>query len=148
MRVQGNRCCRETACASRHRPIRPRGRGIVDDRHAAGDGFGEDALSLQQRRHRRDHRAANRLTLALVVDEEEGAVPSHRAADDAAELVAAERAASPGWSTAKKFRAFSASCRKNSKTLPCNALPPDFVVRLTTPPLKRPNSAGGLLVST
>ena len=48
---------------------------------------------------------------------------------------------------AKKFRAFSASCRKNSKTLPRNALLPDLVVRLTTPPLKRPNSAGGLLLS-
>ena len=49
---------------------------------------------------------------------------------------------------AKKLRAFSdlvpeeleGACRATS-------LVPDFVVRLTTPPLKRPNSAGGLLLS-
>ncbi len=49
---------------------------------------------------------------------------------------------------AKKFRALSASFRRNSNAVPWNALPPARVVRFTTPPLKRPNSAGGLLVST
>ena len=48
---------------------------------------------------------------------------------------------------AKKLRAFSDSWRKNSKAVPRKALLPDLVVRLTTPPLKRPNSAGGLLLS-
>ena len=48
---------------------------------------------------------------------------------------------------AKKLRAFIDSCRANSKTLPRSALAPDLVVRLTTPPLNRPNSAGGLLLS-
>ena len=48
---------------------------------------------------------------------------------------------------AKTLRALSASLRRNSKPVPCTLLVPDFVVRLTTPPLKRPNSAGGLFVS-
>ena len=45
------------------------------------------------------------------------------------------------------LRALSDSLRRNSKPLPCSAFVPDLVVRLTTPPLKRPNSAGGLLLS-
>ncbi|PYR40184.1 MAG: hypothetical protein DMF93_11745 [Acidobacteria bacterium] len=47
----------------------------------------------------------------------------------------------------KTFRALSASCRRNSKPVPCARFVPLFVVRFTTPPLKRPNSAGGLLLS-
>ena len=78
-------CCREMACA-----LDPTvGRGIVDGRHPAADRLGEDALTLQQRRHRRDHRAADRLALALIVDEEERVVLDERAAERAAELIAA-----------------------------------------------------------
>ena len=52
-----------------------------------------------------------------------------------------------GVGRAKKLRAFSASCRTNSKACHETRCVPAFVVRLTTPPLKRPNSAGGLLLS-
>ena len=54
---------------------------------------------------------------------------------------------SPGCSAGSSSCAFKRSLRKNSNTLPWKALVPDLVVRLTTPPLNRPNSAGGLLVS-
>ena len=49
---------------------------------------------------------------------------------------------------ANRLRAFSASLRRNSNTVPCSSFEPDLVVKLMTPPLKRPNSAGGELVST
>jgi hypothetical protein len=49
---------------------------------------------------------------------------------------------------AKRFRALRSSLRRNSHALPRQSLPPDFVDRLITPPLNRPNSAGGLLVTT
>ena len=48
---------------------------------------------------------------------------------------------------AKRLRAFRTSFLTNSKADPWKLLVPDLVVRLTTPPLKRPNSAGGLLLS-
>jgi hypothetical protein len=60
---------------------------IVDDRHASGDRFGEDSLSLQQRRDRGGHRAADRLALPLVVHEEKRAVFHHRSAERATELI-------------------------------------------------------------
>ena len=79
------RCAREPAAPVGH------GRaGIVNNRHAAGDRLGEDSLSLQQRRHRRDHGPADALPLTLVIDEEERPVATERAAQDAAELVPAE----------------------------------------------------------
>ena len=89
MPLDGNACCRETALRAGTSPRRR----IVDHRHAAGDRLGEDALPLQQRRHRRDHRAADGLPLPLVVGEEERPVASDRPAEHAAELVAAELAA-------------------------------------------------------
>jgi hypothetical protein len=39
----------------------------------------------------------------------------------------------------KKFRALSASFRRNSNPVPCHAFAPLFVVRLMTPPLNRPS---------
>ena len=83
-------CCPGTGCASPPPAAGRRRRRIVDGRNASADGLGEDALALQQRRHRGDHRAADRLPLALVVDEEERPIAPNRPADDAAELVAAE----------------------------------------------------------
>ena len=67
-----------------------RGRRVVDDRHASGDGFREDALPLERGRHRGDHRPADGLPLPLVVEEEERAVAPDRTADHSAELVAAK----------------------------------------------------------
>ena len=55
---------------------------------------------------------------------------------------------SPGPCGAKALRAFNASWRKKPKLVPLSWLLPARVVRWTTPPLKRPNSAGGLLLST
>ncbi len=105
--------------ACRRRPVRGR---IVDGRHAAADRLGEHALPLQQRRHRRDHRAADGLPLALVVDEEERPVAANRAADDAAELVAAERRLD-GIGRARRSCGRSAPrARKNSNTVPCNGV--------------------------
>ena len=52
-----------------------------------------------------------------------------------------------GFADANRLRAFSASWRRNSNAVPCTTLLPAFVVRFTTPPLNRPNSAGGLLLS-
>ena len=49
---------------------------------------------------------------------------------------------------AKRFRAFRASLAGDSNAEPWNWLLPDLVLRLMTPPLKRPNSAGGVLVTT
>ena len=54
------------------------------------NGLGEDALTLQQRRHRRDGRATDRLPLALIVDKEERAVGANRAPDHATKLIAAK----------------------------------------------------------
>src|SRR5581483_9250966 len=64
------------------------GRRVVHDRDSTGDGFREDALALQKRGDRRRHRAADRLPLTLVVDEEERRVPGDRTAEGAAELTA------------------------------------------------------------
>ena len=58
--------------------------------HASANRFGEHALALEQRRHGRDDRAADRLPLALVVHEEERPVLPHGSAQDATELVAAK----------------------------------------------------------
>src|SRR5579862_4459478 len=41
----------------------------------------------------------------------------------------------------KKFLASNAELRRNSKSVPCTALVPDFVVALTCPPPKMPYSA-------
>ena len=65
------------------------GRRVVDHRHAPGDRLGEDPLPLKSGRHRGNHRAGDRLPLALVVDEEERRVPADRPAEHAAELIAA-----------------------------------------------------------
>ena len=56
--------------------------------YLAGDGLGEDALPLQDRGHCRDHRSANRLALALIVDKEERAIPQDGAAERATKLIA------------------------------------------------------------
>ena len=139
-RVAGKRRPRDAAAGPSRR------RRVVDDRHAAADGFGEDALTLQQRRHRGDDRAADRLPLPLIVGKEERAVPPNRPADHAAELMAAKLRLG-------RIRRREVVPRvqrlvpEELEALPCNALVPDLVVRFTTPPLKRPNSAGGLLLS-
>ena len=140
-------CCPGTACASRRRRPATVVAGIVDRRHAAADRLGEDALALQQRRHRGDHRAADRLPLALIVDEEERPIAPNRPADDAAELVAAELRLDRGWSRRRSCARSAPRGGRTRRRVPRNALLPDLVVRLTTPPLKRPNSAGGLLLS-
>ena len=63
------------------------GRRVVDDRNTAGNRFGEDALSLQHRRNRRDDGTSDCLALTLVVDEKESPVPSNRSAGHASELI-------------------------------------------------------------
>jgi hypothetical protein len=66
-----------------------RRRRIVDDGDPPGDRLGEDPLALQQRGDRRRDRAADLLTLSLIVDEEERAIPDHRPAEQPAVLAAA-----------------------------------------------------------
>jgi hypothetical protein len=76
--------------ARKRRASRAARRRVVNDRHPAANRLAEDPLPLQRRRHGREHRAPDRLTLTLVVDEEECLVPADRTADDATELVAAK----------------------------------------------------------
>ena len=103
--------------------------------------------ALQQRRHGRDHRAADGLPLPLVVGEEERPVPPDRAADDAAELVAPELRLDRRSPTRRSCGRSAPRGGRTRRRCRATALLPALVVRLTTPPLKRPNSAGGLLLS-
>ena len=57
--------------------------GIVNKRDPSGDRFGEPTLTLQQRRDRGDHRAADRLPLSLIVGEEERPIVANRTAENA-----------------------------------------------------------------
>ena len=88
--LHGNRVGRERT-AGRGAACAGNGRcRIVNRRHTPGDGFGEHALALEQRRHRGDHRAPDRLPLALIVEEEERLIAANGPADDATELIAAK----------------------------------------------------------
>ena len=90
---------------------------------------------------------SNRLPLALVVGEEERAIPPNRPAKDAPELVPPKLRLD--WIGATQSSCARSAPRAGRTRTPCHetSLLPAFVVRLITPPLNRPNSAGGLLLS-
>ena len=81
----------DRAARKRRAHAADRRRRIVDDRHTPADGLGEDPLPLQGGRHRGNHRAADRLALALIVGKEERAVFPDRATEYGTELIAAVR---------------------------------------------------------
>ena len=54
----------------------------------------------------------------------------------------------PQYARWRSLRAFRASFRRNSNTVPWKSLLPDFVVRLMTPPLNLPKAAEESLVCT
>src|SRR5262245_31865500 len=62
-------------------------RRIEDLRDDANDRLGEDALTLKQRRDRRNPHSANELARALIVGEEERSILQDRTAEHEAELV-------------------------------------------------------------
>lgn len=72
--------------------------GVVDDRDTPADGFGEDAVALQQRGHRRDDRAADGLALALIVGKEERPILPYASADTPPNWLRRDRV-SPDWWT-------------------------------------------------
>ena len=86
----GNRVAREGTTGRAARSAWHGGGRIVDGGNASADGFGEDALTLEQRRNGGDHRASDGLPLALIVREKERAVPANGTSDHATELIATE----------------------------------------------------------
>ena len=84
-RASGEWAAGDCAIGAGHR----RGR-VVNRWCAPTDGFREDALTLQKRGDSGDDRAANHLSLSLIVGEKECVIPSNRTADHATELVAAK----------------------------------------------------------
>ena len=81
------------------------------------------------------------LSKALVADEEECLVFGDGTSEAAPKLVADERWNRFVWNIEVIFFASNASLRKNSKSDPCSAFWPDFVIICTIAPALRPYSA-------